>query len=108
MKDGGFMLGNFLNLFAGAIGPNHKRRFCRLRRLEGERETRLTRELPQESFSGTLEAWFSVTCERHRKCRIDFQAARSELDIRGKRHQIQCRLLSCSHRSVRQNTKNNA
>ena len=60
-QDIGFVLVNFLNFFAGVIGPNDQ---CRLRRLswfEAQGKGRLTRKLLQKSLHGPLEARFGVS-----------------------------------------------
>src|SRR5258708_19362290 len=105
VKDVGFILSDFLNLFAGVIGLNDERPFSCLRGLECERKTCLTRELLQESFAGAFQPWLGVTRERYRKRRFHCEAARAGLHVGGKRHKIQCRLLSCGHCRVQQNAK---
>ena len=64
------------------------------------------RELPQESFRGALQPRLGIAGEHHRKRRVHRQAPRPELRALGKRHEIRCRLLSCSHRRVQQNARN--
>src|SRR5258708_38125679 len=100
------VLAEFLNFLARVIGLNHERCSCRLAGLEGERETRLTRELPQESVAGALQPRLAVAGERHRKRRVHSQASRPGLRARGKRQEVQCGLLSCGHHRVQQNVKN--
>src|SRR6202171_4264249 len=99
------VLAEFLNFLARVIGLNHERCFCRLGRFEGERETRLAHELPQESLASTFQPRLSMAGERHRKRRVQSQASRPGPRARGKRYEIQCRLLSCGHHRVQQNAK---
>ena len=106
IKDIGFIFADLLNFLARVIGLNHKRCFCCLGRLEGEREASLTRKLPQESLTGALQPRFGIAGKRHRKRRVHSQAPGHRLRAPGKRHQIQCRLLSCGHHRVQQNAKN--
>src|SRR5205823_6723994 len=70
------------------------------------RETRLTRELLQESLASTLQPWLGIPGEREGKRGIHAQAACSRLHVRGKGHEIQCRLLSYSHCRVQRTAKN--
>ena len=106
VKDVGFILADFLNLFARVIGLNHERGFSGLRGLQRERETCLARELTQESLTGALQAGLDISRERHGKRGVHAQAACSRLHVRGKGHEIQCRLLSYSHCRVQQTAKN--
>ena len=80
------VLADFLNFLARVIGLNHERGSCRLGRFEGERETRLTRELQQESLAGTFQPRLGMAGERHRKRRVHLQAPRPGLRTGGKRH----------------------
>src|SRR5712692_5516480 len=100
------VLADVLNFLARVIGLNDECCFCRLGRLEGERETCLTRELLQESLASTLQPRLGMAGECRRKRRVHSEAPCPRLRAGGKRHQIQCRLLSCSHRRVQQDTNN--
>src|ERR1700687_4442504 len=79
------VLAELLNFLARVIGLNHECCFCRLGRLEGERETRLTRELPQDSVGGALQSRLGMAGERQRERRVHSQASRPGLCGRGKR-----------------------
>src|SRR5260370_7944686 len=94
VKDVGFILSDFLNLFAGVIGLNDERPFSCLRGLECERKTCLTRELLQESFAGAFQPWLGVTRERYRKQRFHSKTAHARLPSARNRPTIQCTLLT--------------